>query len=308
MAQPLSIEDTSWTYLITTRTAGSKLWLVNNPELEKLILGILARYQEIYGVIIYAFVLMGNHYHLLARFPNRNRAPFMRDFNSAVARVIGRYVKAHGRRSVWARRYSYQIVPRNEDILHWFFYIALNPVSSGITRSIREYPSYNSFFDAARGHARKYSWIDWSAYLMKSRYNSSLAPSDFSREYTLRFTRLPGFSDLCDQDYFNKLHTILSERESTIVAQRESQGAGFLGVLKLRSQAAGSTPRTTKTSSRYSFRPLVLSLCPIARRRILDIYFAILERFRQASTAFRSGHLKTVFPSGTYRPPLLVPA
>ena len=147
MSQPLSIENPDWVFLITTRTSGSRLWLVNNKQLLDSILGVLAKYSIKYKAILYGFIVMGNHYHLLAQFPERNKALFMRDFNSALARVVGRYVKQHGRRSVWARRYSCQALTRAEDVRNWFFYVALNPVSSGIVQDVSNYLSYNSFED-----------------------------------------------------------------------------------------------------------------------------------------------------------------
>ena len=305
MAQPLSIESKDWVYLITTRTAGSRLWLVNNKELESRILGALARYQHIHSVVIYAFILMGNHYHLLAKFPERNRALFMRDLNSALARLVGRHVSAHGRRSVWARRYSYQVLPRDEDVRHWFFYVALNPVSSGITRSVPQYPSYNSFFDAAKDIHRQYAWIDWSSYLVHKRTHPEAKPADFAKEYLLKLSRLPAQEGLSQVDYRQSLVNELGRRQKELVAEREKAGKGFLGVAKLQSQAPGAYPRSTKSSTRHSFRPLVLTLCAKARRSFLQLYFSIYDAFKTASAAFRLGKDHEPFPEGTYPPPRL---
>jgi len=305
MAQPLSIERPDWVYLITTRTSDSKLWLINNKRLEALILGALARYQEIYGVIIYGFILMGNHYHLLAKFPRCNRALFMRDFNSAVARIIGREVQVHGRRSVWARRYSYQVLLRPEDIRHWFYYIALNAVSSGLVASAVSYPGYNSFFDGARGITRTYRWIEWSKYLMKVRYNPKLTPDDFALEYKLNLTRLPGTEGLSPKEYQSSLMLELERRQQVLVQKRLGSGRGFLGLIGLKAQAIGSKPKSTKQSSRHSHRPLILTLCAETKRKFLDTYFSIKDLFKKASCAFCLGDLSVVFPKGTYPPPRL---
>jgi len=306
MAQPLSIENEKWTYLITTRTAGSRLWLIGNKELEERILSVLARYQEVHSVTIYSFVLMGNHYHLLANFPKRNRALFMRDFNSAVARLVGRYAKQHGRRSVWARRYGYQVVVRDEDIHHWFMYIALNPVSSGLVPDIEQYSSYNSIFDAHSGRERKYKWIDWTKYLLSKRSNNAVKPEDFSQEFTLRYSRLPGFDDLSAEKYEKIIQTQASERQKELIKQKRASGRGFLGIKKLKLQKVGSKPLNTKTSDRHSFRPLVLTLCAKAKKELLNIYFNILSVFKRVSEEFRSGNLSVVFPDGTYPPPRLL--
>ena len=75
----------------TTRTRNSALWFVNNPELEEAILGYAARYATRYEVKIYALAIEGNHIQKVSLFPKANRASFMRDFNSAVARAVPRY-------------------------------------------------------------------------------------------------------------------------------------------------------------------------------------------------------------------------
>ena len=77
MAYPLRLESADEIWHITTRTNGSKLWFVNNKALEYLILAYLAKYTKLYGVKLYAFILMGNHYHLIAKFPESNKAGFM---------------------------------------------------------------------------------------------------------------------------------------------------------------------------------------------------------------------------------------
>ena len=304
MAQPLSIEDPEQTYLITTKTAGSRLWLINNEGLERYILGALARYQEIHGVILYAFVIMGNHYHLLARFPNANRALFMRDFNSAVARLVGRYVKVHGRRSVWARRYSHQVVPRAQDIRHWFYYVGLNPVISGLVRNNRNYPSYNSFYDAASGLERTFSWIDWSAYLLARRSRPEVKPQDYAKDYTLKFSKLPDNKASSDEEYQRELLKELLERQESEIQKRIAQGKGFLGVAKLKAQAVGSLPKNPKTSTRYSFRPLVLTLCGHTKNAYLKSYFYTLRLYNESSRMFRNGNRNIGFPLRTYPPPL----
>ncbi|RIL09582.1 MAG: hypothetical protein DCC75_06190 [Proteobacteria bacterium] len=305
MAQPLSIEHEKWVYLITTRTSGSRLWFIKCPDLEERILGCLARYQARHEVVIYGFILMGNHYHLLARFPKQNRALFMRDFNSAVARLVGRYVKEHGRRSVWARRYSYQVLIRAEDVFHWFMYLSLNPVSSGIVPRIQEYRSYNSYFDASRGMKRSYKWIDWSKYLMQVRFKPSLTEEDFINEYELSYSRLPGYEDLSKEEYQKALSREVEKRQASIRSERFSRGEGFLGLKLMKTQVPGQVPRSSKSSSRYSFRPLVLTLCIETKKTFLSLYFAIRESFTIASRAFRAGDFKVSFPSGTYPPPRL---
>jgi REP element-mobilizing transposase RayT len=122
----------------------SRLWFINNSKLVGRILAYLAKYQETYGVVIYAFVIMGNHYHLLAKFPRRNKALFFRDFNGIIAKLVSRHVREFEGGKLWARRVRSQVVPNPEDIKDRFFYAALNPVNAGIARKLSEYEAYNS--------------------------------------------------------------------------------------------------------------------------------------------------------------------
>jgi len=119
------IETTKIPSFQTTRTRCSELWFVNNQELEHAILGYAAKYRNRYGVKLYAFAIEGNHIQSPALFPKSNRAHFMRDLNSSVARAVPRYQKRHGGGRFWGRRYSVECLPANADVEEQFFYTVL---------------------------------------------------------------------------------------------------------------------------------------------------------------------------------------
>jgi hypothetical protein len=130
----------------------------------------------------------------------------MRDFNSAIARLVSRYYFVKGRRAVWARRYAYQILPRDADVENWYLYLVLNPVSSGIVDCVAKYTAFNSHHDYMNGKVRSYYWTNWSLYCLAKRSNSSLKPEDFRVQYELKFSRLPGQENILIskiKDYFN---------------------------------------------------------------------------------------------------------
>lgn len=306
MAQDLSIEDPDTTFFITSRTIGSRLWLMNNPILEKLILSFLAKYQSRYGVELYAFILMGNHYHLVARFPQANKAAFVRSFNSIVARLVGTHAKGADGGRVWARRARCQVLPRPEDIAHWVMYSALNPVSSGLVKKISDYPSYNSFSDAIHSKERNFDLVNWEEFNSRKRFNSKLTAEDCSSTYTLKFSRLPGCEKMSPKTYREHMLTKAEQQRLKLVKARIDSGKGFATKEALLATKVGSKPKSTKKGDRFTKRPLVLTLCAEARSQCLEKYFSILHAFRKASLRFRSGMLRTVFPAGTYRPILHV--
>ena len=302
MGRDLSIEHPEFVVFATIRTLFSSLWLVNNPELDERILAYLARYQEHYGVIIYAFIIMGNHYHLIASFPRGNKAAFFRDLNGMISKLTKSKVKAFEGGKLWARRVRTQVLPNDGDILERFFYAALNPVAAGLVEKLSQYPSYNSFSDATRDRKRTFEVVEWQDYNNRKRKNPSLTIAECTKYHRLVYTRLPGHEHMGKSEYVDYMNRELEKRRGKIVNERRKNDLGFLPPEVLRAQIPGERPRSTKTSSRDTHRPLVLTLCAQTRKTFLNWYFSIVEAFRIASKRFRDGEHSVEFPPGTYRP------
>lgn len=305
MAEQLKYNDPSEICFITTRTALSKLWFINNSRFCEEILGYLAKYQQLFQVEIYHFIIMGNHYHLIARFPRGNRHLFMKLFNRIFSNAAKRHIKNFEGGRIWARRYRPQVLIRSEDVKHWFYYSVLNPIISGLVKNLSDYPSYNGFKDAISGRARKYSLVDWEDYMNRKRGNSSLSPSDCTKEYELKYSKLPGLEELCGKDYRRSLLKEFEERRKRAIEERKGKGLGFAGAVKIRKTVAGAKPFRTKTSSRNSRRPLALSLCPKSKKAYLEKYFTMVSAYSAASRSYRRGDMYVKFPAGTFLPPMV---
>ncbi len=305
MAQPLRIENPNNSYFFTSRTVNSLLWFVNNNELSNRILGYLAKYQQKYSVTIYSFVIVGNHYHLVAKFPNKNKSLFFRDFNARFAEATRAIVKGYLGGHLFARRFSEQALPLKEDVEDRFFYSALQAVSAGLVEDIKEYNGYNSFFDAIEGIERKYKVIDYSGYRKELQYNKKVNLKDFSTEYSLKFTKLEKYEKTTQDEYRKFLLDKLKLLQKEIIRERTKNGLSFLGKNKLKQIKPGSLPYKTKKSKLTSYRPLVLTKCLEAKNLFLSWYFSIWEKYKSASKVYRKGFLDVIFPSDTYKPPLL---
>jgi hypothetical protein len=291
---------------ITSRTNLSRLWFKLCPKLNHFFYAALARYQEIYQVQIFAFCLMGNHYHLLARFPHGNRALFERDFNSILARALPRLVPGFPGGKLWARPYRFQIVPLDIDILHWFLYTVLNPVSSGVSTNPTALGRPNALTIINEGREKMCRWFNRSAYENARRCNPNVDKERYFSNHLLRVSRLPGMEELSDQEYLAKINQLVDERKSQIIKERRSKRMGFFGDRNLKLQKAGTKPLTTKRSTRDSHNPIVLSLCPVTRHQRKRLYLDIVALFKEASYRFRNRLKKVRFPKGTYMPPRFV--
>ena len=307
MTQPLRIESPDEVNLVTSRTENSLLWFINNKPLTEDILGALAKYQSKRNVKLFAFNLQGNHPHIMAQYPDCNRAAFMRDFNARIAWLSKFHIKELGRGKFWERRYSSQVLPRNQDIEEYFFYCALQPVLSGLVEKIEDYSGYNSFHDAVSGIDRTFQVVNWAAYNNAKRFNPEVEIQQYTKEYTLHYERLPGYEHLSQSEYKKLMYRKLEGRRKAIVKKRLKGGKAFLGKQALLRTRRGSAPKETKRSTRYSHRPLVLTSCKKTRHFFLNQYFSILALYKRASKRFLKGILKVVFPYGTYAPPQIMP-
>jgi hypothetical protein len=287
---------------LTTRTLHSRLWFVNNQTLEDKILGHAANCANRYGVKLYALAIEGNHIQGPALFPKGNRASFMRDLNSAIARVVPRET-AHPGGRFWARRYSNEFLPGAEDVEEYFFYTVLQPIKDGLVERISDYPGYNCFHDAVWGVKRKFKVVRWAEYHRALKRGLNPKVADYTETVYLEYERLPGYEGLSQRDYALLMMKKLEERRIQIVKSRHTEGKGFLGTERLKATAPGSLPKSTKTSTVQSHRPRILCVCPHRRREAKAWYFEIHFAYKEASAEYRAGK-KVMFPLGTYPPHL----
>jgi hypothetical protein len=270
--------------------------------LEEAILGYAAKYAQRYSVKLYALAIEGNHIQQPAHFPKENRADFMRDFNSSVARAVPRYAPEYPGGTFWGRRYSQEFLPGDPDIEKQFFYTVLQPVQDGLVERLSDYPGYNCFHDAVHGIARKYKVMDWAGYNSARRFNTRLRKQDFMREVTLRYERLPGYEEMSQREYSKVMQAKLEEHRVQIVKERLAQGLGFLRREALLRIKRGALPQSTKVSTISSHRPRVLSTCPVRGAECREWYFNNYYAYRQASHRYRNGETNVKFPCGMYPP------
>ena len=96
-----------------------------------------------FEVAIHAYVLMGNHFHLLATPQTLDGLPLMMQ---AVGRRYVRYFNDTQQRSgtLWEGRYKSTLIQAERYLLACMAYIDLNPVRAGLVAYPRDYP-WSSF-------------------------------------------------------------------------------------------------------------------------------------------------------------------
>lgn len=91
-----------------------------------------------YDVEIISFVLMSNHFHLLARFPKNNMAEamnyFMRETSRKLSRDAGRINQTYG------GRYFKSAIMKDHYFQHAYKYVYRNPVEGFLANRVEDYP------------------------------------------------------------------------------------------------------------------------------------------------------------------------
>jgi len=103
------------------------------------LLDLLAENAKKFDVAIHAYVLMGNHFHLLATPQTPDGLPQMMQ---AVGRRYVRYFNDIQKRSgtLWEGRYKSTVIQTERYLLACMAYIDLNPVRAGLVTQARDYP------------------------------------------------------------------------------------------------------------------------------------------------------------------------
>ena len=113
-------------------------FLLDDDQTKQRYLDLLAQHKQRYGIEIYGYAIMSNHFHAVLRLPaRRNWQNFSRTVNSQLAVSINRQRKRQGQ--VVMDRPKTVLLERDEDVLAVLRYIELNPVRAGLARRPRDY-------------------------------------------------------------------------------------------------------------------------------------------------------------------------
>lgn len=144
MGRPLRIEFEGGVYHITSRGNEKKEIFFDNED-RKQFLSIIREEKKRYQIILYSYVMMNNHYHLLIETPLGNLVKFMHAFNS---RYTGYFNRHHNRIGhLFQGRYKAIIVDKESYLLELVRYIHLNPVRGGLDFVNYEWNSYNEYIE-----------------------------------------------------------------------------------------------------------------------------------------------------------------
>ena len=208
MSRPLRIEYAGAVYHITARGNERGEIFTDNHDRQRFI-GMLIDNLDMYKVRLYAYVLMGNHYHLLIETRNANLSVFMHALQSHYTNYFNNRHDRVGH--LFQGRYKAIMVDKDGYLLELSRYIHLNPVRAGLTRRPGEWKwgSYDEYVSKQTGC----KWVESETvlrYFGRSRGEAARKYINYIKEGMEEdgaspFDAIKGQIVLGDEDFFNKI-------------------------------------------------------------------------------------------------------
>ncbi len=124
-------------YHLTVRgNNGQRLFRDNHDK--RYYLELLGRYRGRFGCLIYAYILLGHHLHLLLATPRASVGKFMQGLGTSYAAYFNRKYKRRG--TVFEGRYESRLVSTATDLLEITRYIHCSALQEGCEKGWETYP------------------------------------------------------------------------------------------------------------------------------------------------------------------------
>ena len=129
---------TEFPYHITARCINRDWFSAEMPEVWSIMTMHLRYISFAFDIEIHAFVLMSNHFHLIARAPKGNLSEAMRFFMAETGKDLRRLSKRINR--TYGARFHRTLISSPRYYLHAYKYLYYNPVAANLSSDVQSYP------------------------------------------------------------------------------------------------------------------------------------------------------------------------
>ena len=137
MGRPELIKTNQHPYHITSRCLEKRFFPLPLEDLWPLMLKELNHCHRTHELKIHAFILMGNHFHLLAETPEQNLDEVMHAFLRKTAIQINRL--SQRQEPLWCR-YKWSLISAPSYYYQVYRYVFQNPLRAGLVERVEDYP------------------------------------------------------------------------------------------------------------------------------------------------------------------------
>jgi REP element-mobilizing transposase RayT len=285
---------------VTCRTLHGRLLLRPSPELNAIVIGILARASRLYPVRLVAFAFLANHYHLLLAVDDALAlSRFMGYVNSNLAREAGRL--ADWREKFWSRRYQAILVTQEEGAqVERLQYLLAQGCKEGLVARPQDWPGAHAVRALLGEETLEGLWFDRTQEYLARRRGQAFEYLDYATRESLELAPLPAWQHLTPDAYRERIAELVANLAAEAVAAREASGRESLGGLEIQNQNPHDRPAKVKKSP----APFCHAATRWARRELREAYSWFYAAFCEAAERLKGGDRNACFPIGSFPPGL----
>ena len=159
MSRPLRPELPGAVWHVTSRGNERRDVFRHDRDRERF-LAILGHTVSLFRWRLHAYVLMGNHYHLLLETPEPTLSRGMRQLNGIYTQAFNRSHRRAGH--LFQGRFKAILVEKEAHLLELCRYVVLNPVRAGLVRGARDWRWTSYRATAGLGKAPEWLETEWT--------------------------------------------------------------------------------------------------------------------------------------------------
>ena len=262
-------------HFITNRCEQEQFLLLPSTRVNQLIGAWFARSLALFGqgLEIYAFIFLGNHFHLLCKDTEGRLAQFMGYFQGNLARAINQELGRHGK--FFAREYDDAILDGDEAFLNRYAYILCNAVKAGLVEKATDWPGWSSLDGALSDGKYRFELLNATQYYKAMRFGKPTNASDYIETWEFEMATPPMLQHLSKEERTKQIQTLVSDAEEKYRLQREGQPV--LGVEAIQRQQPTDRPQNPARKPRIKF------IC-FNQKRLCEL----LEGYREFTRGYRN--------------------
>ncbi|MCP3667298.1 MAG: hypothetical protein GY696_33195 [Gammaproteobacteria bacterium] len=226
---------------------------------------------------------------------------FYRDTNSKIARFVNHTWDRFGH----VLNSPYRSEPSTDDMSaeQQLIYAVTNPVKDGLVENASHSPFFSTYRHLAYGEELKFWYIDWETYWKKGgSRRKTHHPNDYIENIKWAVTPLPTWEKLTVHQRQTRFRKLVKEEEEHQKEVRKQENRSVIGVPALFKVDPRDRPKTPRVRSK---QPLCHGSDSNKREAYRIKWLIFLDDYRKASWDFRNRDWTRIFPTGSFRPPVI---
>ena len=188
----------------------------------------------------------------------------------------------------------------NPSLEQQFFYALTNPVKDGLVDKISHWKGFSSYDHLAHGKDEVFTWFDRTQW---HRDGKKETLQFYLRSGRLKYTPLPSLAHMKPGERESYIRREVRAIEKSCREEREENSQKVMSSNRLAQLDPRDRPKTRPPRTK---KPLCHCSCPERAKKYELQLLSFLDAYDRASTLYRSGNHAVAFPSGSYKPPLIV--